>query len=225
MKNKFLSAIFVSCLLTVGVTGSAFAHALWIEKNKDGATVFFGEYGEGLREKTGGKLDEITHLEAWSVGADGQKTVLTPNKIEDRFVLETKGPNVLAQDVSLPVKDMQKYKLGIAKPNLYARVAGDASVDLKPVLLLDIVPSKENPGKLRVYFGGKPLAKEKAVWIAPNGWMKELKTDEEGWLKAEQPWPGVYVMEVTHVVESPGKFEGKDYEVERHRATLSLEKA
>ena len=226
MKNKFLSAVLIFGALAVGAAGNASAHALWIEKGKDGsAAIFFGEYGEGLREKTGGKLDEIAHMEAWSISVDGQKTALTPSKTEDRFVLDAKGADVLVQDVSLPVKDMQKYKLGIAKPHLYARVAGGLSTDLKPELRLDIVLSKENPGKVRVYFDGKPLAKEKAVWIAPNGWMKELKTDEEGWLKAEQPWPGVYVMEVTHVVETPGKFDGKDYEVERHRMTLSLEKA
>jgi hypothetical protein len=54
--------------------------------------------------------------------------------------------------------------------------------------------------------------------------MKELKADAEGWIKLEQQWSGLYLLEVTHTVEKPGKFEGSDYAVERHRATLSIEK-
>ena len=41
---------------------------------------------------------------------------------------------------------------------------------------------------------------------------------------AELLWPGLYVAEVTHIVEKLGSFEGKNYQNERHRATLSVEK-
>ncbi len=218
-------ALFSALFMVFFVT-NAFAHALWIEKDKSGGTtVFFGEYGDGLREKTGGKLDEIAHLEAWSIGPDGHRTPLKPGKAEDRFVLEAVDAAVIVQDTSFPVKDMRKYKLGKAKPNLYARLGTAAHLDLKPEMRLDILPAADGSGKVQLFFDGKPLPGEKVAFIAPNGWMKELKSDEEGWVKLDQPWPGLYVVEVTHVVEKSGNFMGEDYEVERHRATLSLEKA
>lgn len=226
MKKSLQTTFLISGLLTVLFAKNAFAHALWVEKAKDGsAAVFFGEYGEGLREKSGGRLDEVSHLEAWSIGPDGHKTPLKPGKTEDRFILETTDIAIIAQDTSLPVKDMRKYKLSIAKPNLYARLGTAAHLDLKPELRLDILPAADGSGKVRLFFDGKPLPGEKVALIAPNGWMKELKSDEEGWVKLDQPWPGLYVAEVTHVVEKPGNFMGENYEVERHRATLSLEKA
>lgn len=226
MKKSLQTAFLISGLLTVLFAKSAFAHALWIEKDKQGGfNAFFGEYGEGLREKSGGKLDEIAHLDAWSISPEGQKAPLKFSKSEDKFLLKTEGAGVIVQDVELPVKDMRKYKLGKAKPHLYARFGVAAHSDLKPELRLDILPVAEGSGKVRLFFDDKPLLGEKVVFTAPNGWMKELKSDEEGWVKLDQPWPGLYVVEVTHVIEKPGNYLGEDYEVERHRATLSLERA
>ena len=225
MKKSLPTAFLILGLLTVLFAKSAFAHALWVEKDTQGhAGVCFGEYGEGLREKSGGKLDSISHLEAWSVGAEEKKTILAAQKTEDRFSLASTEKNLLAQDIQLPVKDMTKYKAGIAKPHLYARFSGSALSDPDPVLRLDILPAGA-VGAFQVFFEEKPLADEKAVVIAPNGWTREFKTDKEGKFKAELLWPGLYVVEVTHIVEKAGNFEGKNYENERHRATLSIEKA
>ena len=220
MKN-FSKIYMVAVLLAALGTTDAFAHALWIEKNQKGELVArFGEYGEGLREKSGGKLDEITHFEAWTPGAEGKSAVLTPQKIENGFELGTQG-SAWVQDVKLPVKDMSKYKLGIAKPHLYARFAGAVGT-AKPETRLDILLTGD--AQAQVFFDQAPLAKEKAEWIAPNGWSKSFKTDEQGKVKLDLPWAGLYVLEVTHVIEKAGEYEGKPYEVERHRATLSVEK-
>ncbi len=218
MKKTFLLSLIVVFLAT-----NAHAHALWIEKGADGKYgVSYGEYAEGVREKTGGKLDDIVGVEAWSVDADGKKTALTPVKKDQQFLLEGASSAIVAQTTKQPVKDMTKYKLGIAKPFFYARFADAVAAQPAPETRLDLLLTGE--GTARVFFDGQPLVKEKAVWIAPNGWTKEFKTDEKGDVTLERPWPGLYVLEVTHVLEKPGEFDGKPYEVERHRASLSVEK-
>ena len=52
--------------------------------------------------------------------------------------------------------------------------------------------------------------------------MKEYKTDKAGKVKADVPWAGQYVIEVIHTDKTPGKFDGKDYESLRHRATYTF---
>ncbi len=217
MKKTLLSGIALQTVLFT-FAGSVFAHAIWIEKDASGAAaVYFGEYADGLREKSGGKLDGIAHLEARSASGE-----LRPSKEADRFSLGAAQGNVTAQDVRGPVKDMTKYKLGVVKPYFYARFADAPSSGAVPALRLD--PMLESADTARVYFDSKPLAGEKAVFIAPNGWSKELKTDEEGRVKLSLPWPGLYVLEVTHVLEAPGRFDGVEYAAERHRSSLSFEK-
>ncbi len=226
--HKIIGLVFVAGVV-IGAQ-NAYAHSLWIEKNKDGnLSVCFGEFGEGLREKSGGKLDKIAHLESWAVKPDGSKDVLQVTKAEDRHVLTSTGGNVIVQDVQIPVrkseaKKIEKQKPSASKSYLAARFGDGASTGLKPELTLDIVPVGDNAGKVQVFFDGKSLANKDVSVLYANGWMKELKTDAQGFAVIDQPWPGLYVIDVTHTLEKPGTFEGQEYSAERYHTALSLEK-
>lgn len=220
---KKVISFVLSAAMHLAFLSMAHAHAIWVEKTSDGKpSVCYGEYGEGLREGSGGKLDQIAHLEAWSTDATGARVPLAAVKGEDRFSLESASSGVAAQELGMPVKDMTKYKIGVAKTYLYARYGTWDAGQAKPEMRLDAVPSGTD--KVTVYFDGQPLAGEKTAWTAPNGWMKEIKTGEDGALSLEKPWPGLYVLEVTRTLEKPGEFEGQPYQVERHRLSYSVEK-
>lgn len=210
---------------------SAHAHSLWMEKDSSGTVgVCFGEYGEGLREKTGGKLDNI-NVEAWTIGADGKKIPATVKRAEDRIVIENAQGNAIAQDVNRPIrvrkpeemKNGGEYSGGTNRSFLYTRFAENTSAAQKPEMKLDVVPAAQD--SIQVYFDGKPLGEAKVSVIAPNGWIKEFKADSQGVVKLEMPWRGLYVIDVTQMVDKPGEFQGQAYEAERHHAAFSTQKA
>jgi len=205
----------------------ASAHYIWIERQDDGrARLYFGEYQDNEREKSGGRLDEIRNPRAWFLDRHGRRRELQAAKLADHFDL---GPvrvpaAVLAEDSGYEVRDWTRLGFGVVKPLFYARYAalGPASAR-EPQLTLDIVPL--NAQRLRVTFRGSLLAKAKVMVYAPNTWLQERRTDERGEVSIATPWPGQYVIEVTHLERQPGQFDGKSYENLRHRMTLSVLKS
>ena len=210
-----------------GLPAIARAHYVWIEsENTREARIYFGEFNEGVREKAGGRLDERAALEAWLERAKPGHEPLPLAKRTDHFSapLRDGAGWLLARDLRSEVKDWRKSDIGIVKPMFYARaaVANHAPAPARPSLQLDMLPIENEPGSVRVYFAGQPLAKAKVFVYAPNLWMQELTTDENGRLTPKTPWPGRYVLDVVHKEPKPGEFEGQHYEAIRHRMTYSF---
>jgi hypothetical protein len=202
------------------------AHYLWIESaTATEARVYFGEFNEGVREKAGGRLDERAALELWLERPGQPKQPLSVSKRADHFStpLADAAGWLLAADLTSEVKDYRKSDLGIVKPMFYARAAvANRPSAARPVLELDLIPAPGQAGTVQVFFQGKPLAGAKVFVYAPNLWMQELKSDEQGKLTPVTPWPGRYVLDVTHKQASPGEFRGQRYEAVRHRMTFSF---
>lgn len=91
----------------------------------------------------------------------------------------------------------------------------------KPELMLDILPGSEAHA-FTVYFRNAPLAKTKVMVYAPNFWMQEHPTDENGKVKITTPWLGQYVLEAIYLEKPLGEFQGQKFEAFRHRATLTF---
>ncbi|MEY4545639.1 MAG: hypothetical protein RL685_1834 [Pseudomonadota bacterium] len=221
--RKLLRAAIFGLLCLPAV---AQAHYVWIESETNAeARVYFGEFNEGVREKAGGRLDERAALEAWSVRADHAKLALELVKRPDHFALrlDKAAGWVLATDTKTEVKDYRKNHLGIVKPMFYARAAiANQPAAASPSLRLDMLPVAGDAKAVQVFFDGRPLAKAKVAVYAPNLWMQELQTDEQGKLTPATPWPGRYVLDVVHEEGKPGEFKGQRYEAVRHRMTLSF---
>jgi hypothetical protein len=222
MNMKRWSLIALTLCLTAA---SASAHYLWIEH--DGASptakIYFGEYGEGVKEKAGGKLDAFTALKVWGFkpGAKAAKT-LPVKKMDDHFLVSKipAGAAIFAQDVERDVVDYTKHGIGVVKPAFYARAAADPSI--APAQTLDVLPVAGSSATFRVTFKNAPLANATVSVTAPNLWMREHKTTSEGLVMVEMPWPGQYVLDVVHKEVGPGEFKGKPYEAVRHRATYTF---
>lgn len=211
------AAVIAGSLLNQG----AWAHALWLEGAGPGASstagtkLYFGEYAENLREPSPGRLDSIIEPTVTVVDAKGEAKQVAARREGNHFAISGTG-TVLVQALKQPIREPQAEKPGPAQRRfLYARLGKGGS------LPLDI----HNDGdKLRLSFSGKPVAKAEVIVIAPNGWEKHLKTDDNGETVFSLPEPGLYVIEVTHELNKPGEFEGKPYTMEVHRTTLSLYK-
>ncbi len=219
------------------------------------AKSYFGEYHESLREETGGRLDDRAGLTAWMMGPNGTRIPLDLAQKVNFFQMAVKSDipgiyNLIATDLDTPVKDGTPYStIGVIyKPMFYARTQflsfepGRVSEQVKEItdtLLLDIVPitSHLDPIKgtispkvgeevvLQVVFRGQPLAKAKPMAYAPNGWIRELRTNASGITRFTPLWPGTYVIDYVNLEKTPGEFQGKTYEAVRHRATFTIQVA
>lgn len=214
---KLLKQLIACCMLLTALPAGA--HYIWLEPSAKQANLYFGEYGEDLREVTGGKLDNISSPEA-SVVKAGKLVPVTYTRQANHLELAVAADQpVVIQDVKMKVKDLRKYNIGIVKPMYYARFA-TAETEAASGLDFDIQPL--GAGKVKVSLHGKPLAKTKLEVIAPNQWMQELQTNDAGEVAVKTPWSGLYVVHVVYVEPAQGTYDGEAYEGVRHVGTLSF---
>jgi hypothetical protein len=211
MRSRFFLAVFLS----FGLVGSAAAHSIWVEREGDGARIYFGEFDENLREGSPGLLDRLKP-EAKVAGSD------KPLKLDKQATFfAVAGP--LAKDDSIVAENVAVTERRGDKPTkvlnrLGARTVADFK-ELPAVNTLDVVPAGK-PGLFKVFYQGRPLAKAKAELIAESGWKREFKTDEQGAFEATLPWRGGYVIEVQHTDATPGKLGEEAYDSVRCASTL-----
>ncbi|GJL56031.1 MAG: hypothetical protein NPIRA02_31630 [Nitrospirales bacterium] len=212
---------------------------------------YFGEYNEQLKEQTGGRLDERAGLTSWLIEPNGTKRALDMTKESNHFQIPItlRNPgiyNLLAINQDEPVRDGTPYpSIGMLyKPMFYARTQFSI-VDTQAVsaqtgtttetLPLDIIPRQTSSSKtsahptvneelaVQVIFQGRPLSKATPVAHAPNGWSKELQTNDSGVTQFTPLWPGTYVIDYINLETTPGHFNDQPYEAIRHRATLTIQ--
>jgi hypothetical protein len=203
----------------------ALAHYLWIEPDAARhARLYFGEYQENLREKSGGRLDTVKGPQAWNVDEAGRRRDITVAREADHFdlgPLTDTGAATLVEEAGAEVLDLTAYGQGVVRPMFYARYGGGSAAPA-PQLTLDILPDAGSGKRYTVYFKGAPLPKAKVSVYAPNLWLQERRADERGKLDIATPWPGRYVLEVIHVEKTPGTHAGRTFESVRHRATFTI---
>jgi hypothetical protein len=225
-KKHSLTANVVLLIGSFMAASFAQAHYLWIEQDKARhAKLYFGEFQEGVREKTGGRLDDIKEPHAWRLDPQGKRQEIKVTRQSDHFDLgvANRTSSLIAEELAHEVKDWTQYGIGVVKPMFYARMEPlPTRSGSKPELVLDILPEAGARNVFTVYFRNAPLAKAKVMVYAPNLWMQEHRSDENGKVKIATPWPGLYVLEVIHMEKQPGEFQGKKFEAVRHRATLTF---
>lgn len=212
MKNIRMAVLLSAMIAAL----PAQAHYLWIEPAGDEAHLCFGEYENGLREKSGGRLDTIVMPEV----ADASRVAVAAERKPDHLALKARaGQPLIAQEVTMKVKDLRKHHIGIVKPMYYTRFAA-SETEGASALALDIRPAGKD--RVRVSLHGKPLAKARLNIFAPNQWMREYEADDQGEVAIDTPWQGLYVVEVVHVEPVKGEYQGDAYEGIRHVGTLSF---
>ena len=213
----------LASLLCTFAFGHANAHQIWIEPAGKAYSLHFGEYDENLKETSPGLLDKMPTPDVISVSAAGEKAVVA-SKGKNGFALDAKldkGGAIVAEVRSYPVferKNGDQVVRGKWVPA--ARYAADFSAQA-PKNTLDIVPNGE-AGKFKLFFRGQPLAKTKLTLVAPNGWQKQLQSDDKGEFEAETLWRGDYVIEVAHKEAVAGEINGDKYDNASFTSTLTF---
>ena len=75
-----LSMRVAALVLALLTTASAHAHQLWLEHNAQGTRLYFGEFGDNLREVSPGRLDKFVGLTAMHLSAKGERARVDQNR-------------------------------------------------------------------------------------------------------------------------------------------------
>lgn len=225
INKRGAKSIFAALTLTLAVLAPsvAQAHYLWLENDKAGGHLYFGEYEELLRERSPGRLDEMPSPVIHSVNSAGQTSNVRVTREAGGFAFAPSGrpTAITATEGAYEVKDWTRAGIGIVKPMFYARMIGATAQPVADVMTLDVLPTGKN-GEFRAVFQGKPLAGTDVRIIAPNAWTREATTDKDGLVHFDFPWRGQYILHVVHLEKTPGNFNGVAYEALRHRATATV---
>jgi hypothetical protein len=220
---SFRAIALVSSLLMLG---TAQAHHVWIEQTAQGAQLFFGEFGENVREVSPGLLDKFGGPVAQRLSAKGSEP-LQVSKTATGFGLSAragKGESIVAEDPAYPSFEIKGDKPGRGIYVPAARLVTDLGKQ-EPRLTLDLVPtgvSGKDGTEFQAFYKGQPLPKAKVEVITPSGWAQTHHTDAEGKIKTTLPWSGTYVLEMSHADRSGGERAGEKYDRASYVTSLTI---
>ena len=204
-------------------SGTASAHQIWLQQDGKTASVYFGEFGDNLREASPGLLDKFSIRNVTWISAKGAQP-LQASKTAGAFVLNGKvgaGESIIVEEDNYP--SWEEKKDGKSTRTVWipaARLIADSKAQA-PALTLDLVPTGK-PGQFQVSYQGKPLAQAKVNAVVQSGWGKEAWSDAQGLVSFPLPWKGTYVLEVQHTDKTAGQRGTQAYDKAMFVTTLSL---
>ena len=228
MKSNTLKKITFFLFMLVA-SPQLFAHALWIETKATGSkgkaqeiSVYFGEFSD----------NDITKADKWfSDLKDFSLVVISPSKKETKLnskALDNKYQAFFTPDeegvytivMHHKVKDV--YGTMVLDYNSSANVTvgnaakGNEAVANTNVISLfskDVITAKQNTKiNVNALYEGKIAKEQKMKVIAPNGWEKELWSNENGEVSFTPIWPGNYMVEFAYTEKASGDHNGKKYD-------------
>lgn len=218
-----LGALAAALLGAATFCGTAGAHQIWLQQDGKAASVYFGEFGDNLREASPGLLDKFSIRNVTWISAKGAQP-LQASKTAGAFILNGKvgaGESIIVEEDAYP--SWEEKKDGKATRTVWipaARLVADGKAQA-PALTLDLVPTG-TPGQFQVSYQGKPLAQAKVSAVVQSGWGKEAWSDAQGLVSFALPWKGTYVLEVQHTDKTAGQRGAEHYDKAMFVTTLSL---
>lgn len=225
MKRLAIVSSLLSTLIVAAAPASA--HQIWLQQDAKGAQLFFGEFGDNLREASPGLLDKFVSPSAVVISAKGDRT-LELSKKANAFALSgkaAKDESIVAEESHYPVFE-NKHGGGTPTATAWTPAARlvTSNAAQEPRLTLDLLPTGK-AGQFKVTYKNQPLPKAKVGLVVQSGWVKEAYSDEQGLVQFALPWQGTYVAEVHHTDKTAGERDGKAYDTASFVTTLSLVQA
>ena len=193
----------------------ALGHQVWIERGPgQSAKVFHGEPAAGFIEKAGGGLDKIQPI---VFHADKSKP-LAQTRHDDHIQVS----GVSSGDLRLVVENFPIWKEADGSSQRAVYYAREGRSETKQVLALELVPTAAGSDAFILMRDGKPVAGHDIALLAPGGWSKSLKTDSNGRVNLETPWPGRYIAEALLEDESKTRHNGQEISKTYHVSTIAF---
>jgi Domain of unknown function (DUF4198) len=229
-KTSLRSLCTIAAVCALWTTGSAQAHQVWLEQTAQGATLYFGEFGENLRETSPGLLDKFVKPTAHKLAPAQAPQALTLNKTAAGFAIAgtaAKGESLIAEEGTYPISEFKDKDKGTTVRSMYqpaARLVTHFGVH-PASLTLDLVPtgtSTKDSVEVQAFYKGQPLPKAKVAVVTASGWAQEHHTDATGKLTVSLPWAGTYVLELSHADRSAGQRGTESYDRASYVTSLTL---
>ena len=228
MKSKTLKSITFSLFMLVA-SPALFAHALWIETKATGTkgkaqeiSVFFGEFSDNDITASAKWFSDLKDFSLVVISPSNKETKLSATALENKYqaFFTPDEDGVYTVVMHHTVKDV--YGTMKLDYNSSATVTvgnpakgNEASVNSNVISLFskDATTAKQKAViNVNALYEAKAAKKQKMKVIAPNGWEKELWSNENGEISFTPIWPGNYMVEFAYTEKAAGEHNGKKYD-------------
>lgn len=224
MRTKFLFLV----LLAVSFSTQLFAHALWIETNATGikgkpqeVKIYFGEFADKDISLTAKWFSDLKDFTLTVIAPDKRETKLTAVATTDYYKATfTPGENgvytVIMHHTVKDTYDGMKIDYNSSATVMVGNqpTGNNAEVNSNIISLFSdaVVAAKQNKNMLlKAIYDGKLSEGQEIKVFAPNGWGKELYSNEKGEVSFSPLWPGKYMAEFAYTEKAEGEHNGKQY--------------
>jgi len=214
---------------------SVFAHAIWIESSPTGVKgqqqsvrVYYGEYEHAQIEKTTDWYSDLIRLEVYLVQPDQSRVKLSLTDkgkwLEAYFIPTTEGTYTIY--TSHAAKDMWEEKRFQFISSVMVQVgkSQNPSESIPAYCLLTSARKYIRGDKVNIALSkkGNPLTDKEVAIMAPQGWVKKVKTDAQGNLNFDAELTGIYIIEYGQNEDGPGNWNGNSYKETWQTVTTTI---
>lgn len=228
MKSKTLKSVTFLLLMLVA-SPALFAHALWIETKATGTkgkaqeiSVFFGEFSDNDITPSAKWFSDLKDFSLVVISPSKKETKLTATALENKYqaFFTPDEDGVYTVVMHHTVKDVYgtmklDYNSSATVTVGNAAKGNEASVNSNVISLFskDVTTAKQKAKvNVNALYEAKVAKEQKMKVIAPNGWEKELWSNENGEISFTPIWPGNYMVEFAYTEKAAGEHNGKKYD-------------
>lgn len=227
MKSKTLKSI-TSLLLMLVASPALFAHALWIETKATGTkgkaqeiSVFFGEFSDNDITASAKWFSDLKDFSLVVISPSKKETKLTAAALENKyqafFTPDEDGVYTVVmhhtvKDVYGTMKLDYNSSATVTVGNAAKGNDAAANTNIISVFSKEVTAAKQKTAiNINALYEGAAAKKQKIKVIAPNGWEKELWSDDKGEISFTPLWSGNYMVEFAYTEKAAGEHNGKKY--------------
>ncbi|WP_276380745.1 DUF4198 domain-containing protein [Flavobacterium sp. H4147] len=238
MKSNTLKTI-TFLFLALFAAPQLFAHALWIETKTTGTkgkaqeiSVYFGEFSDNDITKADKWFSDLKDFTLVVISPSKKETKLTSkaldNKYQAFFTPDEDGVYTIVmhhtvKDVYGTMKLDYNSSATVVVGNKTAGNVAAANNNVISVFSENADTAKKNTAiTVSALYNGDIAKSQKIKVIAPNGWEKELWTNDKGEISFTPIWSGNYMVEFAYTEKSAGEHHGKKYDEIWKMATYQI---
>lgn len=228
MKSKTFKLITFAFLMLFAAP-QLFAHALWIETKAAGTkgkaqeiSVYFGEFSDNDITKADKWFSDLKDFTLIVISPSKKETKLTSKALDNKYQAfftptEDGVYTIVMQHTVKDVYGTMKLDYNSSATVVVGnKAAGNAitSNTNKIAVFSENADAAKKDAKITgtASYDGAVAKEAKIKVIAPNGWEKELWTNDKGEFSFTPIWSGNYMVEYAHTDKAAGEHNGKKYD-------------
>lgn len=228
MKSNTLKKI-TFFLFMLAASPQLFAHALWIETKATGTkgkaqeiSVYFGEFSDNDITASAKWFSDLKDFSLVVISPSKKEIKLTATALENKyqafFTPDEEGVYTIVmhhtvKDVYGTMKLDYNSSATVTVGNAAKGNEAAANTNIISVFAKDVVTAKQKTKiNVNALYEGKEAKEQKIKVIAPNGWEKELWSNDKGEISFTPIWSGNYMVEFAYTEKSTGEHNGKKYD-------------